>query len=435
MNPLLPPTARPGLSGSPLARVSPRPAASALPVGEPAADGFDVSRAERAQTGSNRSWLFGGVALATLAVAPSAVADVQVVREEWKQPGSLVLSDYFGGDMPHGEIVARSARQVGFRGDIVHRQVAENSDVRWNNRIDSYLDQRQFTPDEMRAFLDRYATTCVTGGFDTARADLEAVIAQGMHHSAFNLSRGCGVSQIVDSLYQRVQPALNGNPGDAAAVRSVRSLRKIAPALDSDADAVLSNQPGARLHFQNALIARVDGALKSSPAVAQAEQSYTAAVRQLESRHVSVVVAAANSGEILTHMASDNGGTLPTISEGFWHNRLGIPEATVVGAAARSGDGTLQPTRYSNPDPLVRIFADGDAFVDPDRPDVIVSYGTSFSTPRVGGVMAETHRRHPDWSSDQVEQFLAGQLSETLSGSGRPVLDSARANSYMNASK
>jgi hypothetical protein len=126
---------------------------------------------------------------------------------------------------------------------------------------------------------------------------------------------------------------------------------------------------------------------------------------------VSVVVAAANSGNIVKDMARDAHGLDLKLPENFWNNRLANAQTVTVGA---TGQGETRVAAYTNADQGIDFYADGDARVDTSHPDRLVNYGTSFATPRIGAVLAELHKLHPDWSTEQVQQE-ARRLTQNLS--------------------
>jgi hypothetical protein len=384
--------------------------------------------------------LAGGAFVAGSGLAALTAPAQAQVQIQQPQPGTLYLSDFFENNGPdqlsHGEIVYRSARQLGFEGEMVRSQVPENPLTRKAHKIDAYLDQRQFSPEEMRQFLSDYSMQCVAGQTQSATQDLRKFLDEGAHHSAINLSRGCSQAQAAEAIYSRVSAAFNaGDP--VAGGLAARRLAKIAPGLDSKVEELTSSDPAvrgpARLHFQQQLVDLVNQAVLTHPNVKEAQQDYEAVVAQLAERKVSVVVAAANSGEVLDHFAADAGARVQVPAD-FWRNRLATDSVVTVGAT-RMRDGQRQVTEYTNYDSGIDFYADGDAYVDPQHPDKLVNYGTSFAAPRLGAVLAHTHQQQPEWSNAQVEAFVSDQLAAKqldLKGhSPASALDSARAGQYL----
>lgn len=401
-----------------------------------------LHRAEKAPRREDSLWRkVGGSALMAGASLGALIAPAQAqVQIQAPQPGTLYLSDFFEanepGQLSHGEIVYRSARQLGFEGEVVRTEVPKNPLSHKAHRFDSYLDQRQFTPQEMRQFLSDYSMQCVAGQTQTATQDLKMFLDQGAHHSAINLSRGCSQAQVAEAIYARVRGAFSAGDPVSAGLAG-RRLAKIAPGLDSKVEELLSSDPAvrgpARLHFQQQLVNLIDETVRTHPAVAQAQQDYDAVVAQLAERKVSVVVAAANSGEVLDEFKHDAEASVQ-VSPEFWRNRLATDAVASVGAT-RIRDGRQQVTEYTNYDSGIDFYADGDAYVDTASPDKLVNYGTSFAAPRIGSVLAHTHRQQPEWSNAQVEAFVRDQLAAQqldLKGhSPASALDSARAAQYL----
>lgn len=398
-----------------------------------------VEKAPRRET----SWLrkLGGGAFVAGSGLAALTAPAQAqVKIQASQPGMLYLSDFFesnGPDqMPHGEIVYRSARQLGFEGEVVRSEVPKNSLSHKAKRFDSYLDQRQFTPEEMRQFLSDYSMQCMAGQTQSATQDLRKFLDEGAHHSAVNLSRGCSPAQVAEAIYERARGAFSAGDPVATGLAAKR-LAKMAPGLDSKVEELTSRDPAvrgaARLRFQQNLVNLVDHTVRTNPTVQQAQQEYEAVVAQLAERKVSVVVAAANSGEVLDHFAEDAEARVQVPAD-FWRNRLASDGVVTVGAT-RLRDGVQQVTEYTNYDSGIDFYADGDAYVDTQHPDKLVNYGTSFAAPRLGSVLAQTHRQQPEWSNAQVEAFVADQLAARqldLKGhSPASALDSARAGQYL----
>ena len=84
-----------------------------------------------------------------------------------------------------------------------------------------------------------------------------------------------------------------------------------------------------------------------------------------------------------------------------------------VGGTEKAG-GAERVGHYTNYDQGIDFFADGEARVDPEHPDRLLNYGTSFAAPRIAATLSAAHRAYPDWSNSQVEDFVAQQLSGRL---------------------
>lgn len=370
--------------------------------------------------------LLGGSLMGVVAGQAQAQVKVQ------PQPGTLYLSDFFksnGPDqMPHGEIVERSAISSGFSGAVVRHEVPDNALTDKAHRLGSYLDQRQFTPEEMRAYLASYAEQCQVGQMQTATQDLQMWLNQGVHHSTVNLSRGCGQAQVVEAIYHNVNDAW-GFEG-ASQVASLRRLTKVAAGLEVDLPSLLSHDAQiagpARRDFQQKLIELVDRASQNSALLQQAQAEYDGVVDQLAQQKVSVTVAAANSGGILKEMAREAHDLKVQTPANFWNNRLANAQVVTVGGTSQG-----QIAGYTNPDPGIDFYADGDARVDPKDPSKLVNYGTSFAAPRMGALLSRAHQLHPEWTNQQAEQFVREHLTDPLNGTQTPSLNAALAQEYL----
>ncbi|MGE0493665.1 MAG: S8 family serine peptidase [Vulcanimicrobiota bacterium] len=325
---------------------------------------------------------------------------IEPVRPRYVQPGSLVVSDFFDGHggPTHGDIVEQSARDLGFTGTIERHQAERTHEMVLADRFFSRLDNRNFTPDEMRAFVYDYALNRQVGELKSASLELQSL--GEARNSVLNLSRGWGQAQVVEAIYSRLRLAwdVSAYPQDKIVAR--RRLAKIAPALGLDAERVQQRGP-ERNRLQQALIDLVAGSA-CDHRLTEAQQAYDQLVHAFESGHNSVVVAAANSGEILPMMHEDGGQ--PNLPPGFFNNRLANPETTTVGATRCYG-GSERVAGYTNPDPGIDVYADG---------DIGQAWGTSFATPRTGGLMAELHGRNPDKTSAEIEGLVAHDFAENL---------------------
>lgn len=398
------------LTGRPDLRYSPPPGARPAPAAQsPVPQDLVDLRAEASPAPRTWAAVLSVGALAALSLigpaAHAAAPELPAVAQSQGQlaPGTLVLTDYFESKMPdnppHGQQVEESARKQGFQGPIVRREAPENAEILKSRRLTTYLDQRQYEPAEMRQLVRDYAVQSQVGPLKSATQELDAIRQGGLRNGAVNLSRGSGEAQVVEALYGRLQEAWSPT-ASFDQTKAIRRLDKVAPAYGLDAAQVRTN-PAERAKLQQALIDEVDAASAESPELKAAQADYERAVRELEANHNSVVVAAANSGELLEHMAQDAGGVTPHVSGDFWRNRLASDATTMVGGMSGERIGA-----YTNPDPGMDLYADGDV----KQGDRLVNWGTSFATPRVSATMAEIHRRNPGMTSAEVEALLTRDL-------------------------
>lgn len=372
-----------------------------------------------------------GVVSGAPAAAAEAHAHVQhqapvesLAKTEAIAPGTLILNDYFDNHSgkAHGEVVEESSRDVGFGNAIVRHQAAENPAVKAAERFYSRLDNRQFSPQAMRQFTYDYMMNRQLGSLQSATQELTDLTELGTKQSVLNLSRGWGKAQIMESLYERVRIGWDQTAHPQARTVGERRVRKLAPALGLDADMVLKGEGDSRARFQQGLLSLLDEA-GADTRVGQAQADYDKAVEKFESQGNSVVVAAANSGRVLNMMALD--APTPQLAADFFRNRLANDQVTTVGATRWSGDHEIVAD-YTNMDPGIDLYADG---------QMHDAWGTSFATPRIASVMAELHLKHPEATSDQVEDMVGKQFSSSLSDYGAwkvaPALDEAKAHQWL----
>lgn len=331
-------------------------------------------------------------------------------------PGTLILSDFFDERTgpSHGAIVENSSRDIGFPNKMQLNEAPTNKANEATSRYFSRLDNKQFTPQELREFTRDYVVNRQSGNLQSATEELNGLTEAGVKGTALNLSRGSGKAQIMDDLYERLRLGWDSTAHPQSTQVGERRVRKLAPALGVDAEAVLADKGDARAQLQKGLLGLIDEGTADQK-VGQARQSYDKAVGDFEANGNSVVVAAANSGKVLRTMERDAKGV--EVAPDFFKNVLANDQVTTVGATRNLG-GSASIADYTNADPGIDIYANG-SYGD--------SEGTSFATPRVASVMAELHRQHPNATSAEVETMMKEKLTGTLGDYGHwtkaPVLD------------
>lgn len=339
-------------------------------------------------------------------------------------PGTLIVSDFFDERTgpSHGAIVENSSREVGFKNKIQRNEAPTNKAGEAVNRYFSRLDNRQFSAAELRDFTRDYVVNRQSSNLQSATDELNGLTEAGLKGTALNLSRGSGKAQIMDDLYERLRLGWDSTAHPQSVQVGERRVRKLAPALGVDAEAVLADKGDARARLQKSLLGLIDEGTADEKVVI-ARSAYDKAVNDFEANGNSVVVAAANSGKVLRTMERDAPGV--TVAPDFFKNVLANDQVTTVGATRMSGT-SKSIADYTNPDPGIDIYANG-TYGD--------SEGTSFATPRVASVMAELHRRNPNASSAEVEAMMKQQLAGTLGDFGSwtkaPVLDETAAEGWL----
>ena len=398
--------------------------------------------------GDSNPFTLGKLAFAVLAAAPAVGAltgaaqaqevaieqsteiqspgEIDLAQQQQIQPGTLIVNDFFDNrtGTSHGEIVEKSSRELGFQNSIVKRQAQQNASTRIAERYYSRLDARQFSPEEMKEFTYDYMLHRQVGSLDSVSDELDALNKVGTKNSVLNLSRGWGKAQIMESIYDRTRIAWDQSAHPQSRTVGERRLNKLAPAFGLKAQEIIDNVGESRAKFQQGLLSLLDEAGQDER-LAVAQKRYDEAVSRFESNHNSVVVAAANSGRVLSTMALD--APTPELAPDFFRNQLANDEVTTVGATRASG-GTEQVADYTNQDPGIDFYADG---------QIDGAWGTSFATPRTGAVMAQLHKENPEATSAEVEAMLSRDFSHELTDYGpwvkAPVLKEAEAGAWLHA--
>lgn len=353
-------------------------------------------------------------------------AEIDLAQQQEVQPGTLIVSDFFDdrSGASHGEVVEKSSRELGFQNSIVKRQAKENASTRIAERYYSRLDGRQFSPEEMKEFTYDYMLHRQVGSLDSVSDEIDSLNEVGTRNSVLNLSRGWGKAQIMESIYDRTRIAWDQTAHPQSRTVGERRLNKLAPAFGLKAQDIIENVGETRAKFQQGLLSLLDEAGQDER-LAVAQKRYDEAVSRFESNNNSVVVAAANSGRVLSTMALD--APTPELAPDFFRNRLANDEVTTVGATREMG-GKEQVADYTNQDPGIDFYADG---------QIDGAWGTSFATPRTGAVMAQLHKENPEATSAEVEAMLNRDFSHELSDYGSwvkaPALKEVEAGQWLKA--
>lgn len=396
--------------------------------------------------GDSNPFTLGKLAFAVLAAAPAVGAltgaaqaqevaieqsteiqspgEIDLAQQQQIQPGTLIVSDFYDNrtGTSHGEIVEKSSRELGFQNSIVKRQANQNDSTRIAERYYSRLDARQFSPEEMKEFTYDYMLHRQVGSLDSVSDEIDALNKVGTKNSVLNLSRGWGKAQIMESIYDRTRIAWDQSAHPQSRTVGERRLNKLAPAFGLEAQDIIDNVGDSRAKYQQGLLSLLDEAGQDER-LAVAQKRYDEAVTRFESNNNSVVVAAANSGRVLSTMALD--APTPELAPDFFRNRLANDEVTTVGATREMG-GTEQVADYTNQDPGIDFYADG---------QIDGAWGTSFATPRTGSVMAQLHKDNPEATSAEVEAMLNRDFSHELADYGpwvkAPVLKETEAGVWL----
>lgn len=322
-----------------------------------------------------------------------------------KHPGGVVLIDHspvlsdgewdnslsYASDVTHGEVVSACCLDLGFTGALVccPDSPALPEEVQKLSVSAARLRaQRQVTPEDVLAMLGDQAEYDTLAVIYSAATPLRHLARWRLRGVVVNLSKGVSQARHVRAFY----PLLADNP---------RLLAGAARAWKLDLAALLSLDESAsmpqRALLQQQLVDLVEARLSQSARLKAALEDYRRAVVTFEEGGNSVVVSAGNDGYSLQHMARLAGGKEPRVPADWMTNLLLLPETTNVGAA---------DAEYSSPSPLLDVVA-------PGRAANCFSLGTSFAAPRVAAVLAELHRRNPQLTSQEVEDRLIREFTDS----------------------
>ena len=172
--------------------------------------------------------------------------------------------------------------------------------------------------------------------------------------------------------------------------------------------------------LDKSLLRKIKSVLSESDVIQAARSKWQGQVRDFESDHNSVVIAAGNSGGAvkgLKHAGFDIDG-----SEDI--NIFATPEVTVVGALTQLPKGGLGLASRSSFGNEVGFLASGDYGKDG---------GTSFASPRVANAMRASHLANPKLTSEEAENWARAELSTSAEVLGHTVaiLDDGRTQSLI----
>jgi hypothetical protein len=327
--------------------------------------------------------------------SPSSPGDRAPVQVGQPSEGALIIIDNYESSDSHGYHVEGAAASLGDLGRAVRRnmrQIIDNRSsmphVRATSSLQRALSYAPLQAEEAREELREFVRQAAGGNVNLATELLAQVTAEGYRNSALNLSQG------IDALL----------------------LLQLAKTPLSERSTLSSvEQETYASNLRAALNLPAKGREMVDPLVRQALEGWRSGVREFEAGNNSVVVAAGNSGLAMKGLARV--GFRLDGDEDF--NLLSVPEVTTVGATTQK-DGQLSLAGSSSFGPEVDVLADG---------DYQGRFGTSYAAPRVANALRAVHISHPDFSSEQAEQWLGSQLGESVEVAGVPlaILDQNRA--------
>jgi hypothetical protein len=272
-------------------------------------------------------------------------------RANLRQRGTLIVLDNFATAESHGQGVVKSARDEGFRGQVIEFPLPSADRISLTRRTATdlaLLKRTGISPQKFRATLKDFDTAQQVGVLNQATADLRRMCSLGVNHSAINISYGASKAILVEHENQLLDKGLLGSAAAAFGVEGTN-----------------------RVKLEQGLIDVANQASDGNREIAQAKASYDRAVLALAANHVAVDVSAGNDATIESDMAAGNAaGTGITTPANFHENLLGNALTRVIGAegqldasGSESGEGIV--ANYSSPSTFLTRYAHGMTELNP----------------------------------------------------------------------
>lgn len=360
--------------------------------------------------------------------------------------GTLMISDTFEPSLgvPHGATVRRAAVEQGFQGPVyVHSAPSDQRLTQSGDNIRALYEKK--SPRETLGLVDSYAENFSVGLLNMETAAVNRANSTGSTQSVLNLSQGSSKASIAQHLYKQAAGEFS-SPFLAMPGMTMPSpvVDNYAAAFGLDRSKLMSQDPKVsgpeRAKLQQALIDRVSKKVDGSGQIKSAQGQFLQSVRNFESRHNSVVIAAGNEGQIAAELQKDNGGHKLRLPRDFDVNVLENSEVTSVGATRwyRNGSDLKEvPANYSTKSSGIDIWASGSVadapFPGSRQSQNASTFGTSFAAPRVSAAMAQLHKDNPTMSSAQIENLMKSKLTHQLPTrqGDLPVLDYGATADYL----
>lgn len=344
----------------------------------------------------------------------------------------IVLDGFKNGESSHGHMVSTAAESVGVEKDVVQIQLDQSkirlAGIKATTTDSVAMAKADQDPTEFGASLQRVIEEKAVTHYSIMSTEVEALTDAGYTNSVANFSQGTDEAATVEGLFNLSRLAWTAKK-PSSVEHGIRLTQNYANFFGLDSEAILHVDPNingpARQKFQQALIDHVHQLFSESDEVAQARQRWTDAVRDFEAGNNSVVIAAGNSAGLEEKLESLNGGHDLTVPSTFYNNLLEIEEVTSVGAITpvllEDREEPIEIVAvYNSPSNGIDVYADGGVSHNGRR-----AAGTSFSAPKVGAAMTNTHCENPSFNSQQVEAYIADHHTRDLSpyGKGLTVLN------------
>ena len=317
--------------------------------------------------------------------------------------GSLIISDVFSSTESHGVDVAKAAWNLGFQGPIFYQQAVSEplAPLLEHQQSIKRLEKPNLERDAAASALHRFVAGPPLHMLLSATDEVDRATESGARNSVLNLSSGTSKAQVTSLLHQH---ALKGD-------EPVNFTANLANLFQLNFEELAQGNLQEHARLQQSLIDFVDASWNQESRIEEQRGAFQQAVRRFERSHNSVVIAAGNEGLVEPTLEMQSRADLK-VPVDFEQNVLESPDASHVGATIIL-DGKEAPARYSSSWPGVAFYVSGDEVpgVEFDDSKGLGKSGSSLAAPRVGSLMAEIHRRHPEYSSLEVETTIARQFA------------------------
>lgn len=311
--------------------------------------------------------------------------------------GALVIIDSFQSQQAHGFLVEGAAASLGSTG-VVHRyHHHQNVDGRATlphvvavKNLQNSFTAAPLSPESAKAGLAGFVSEAVAGNLNWATALLGQVTAEGFRHSVVNYSQG------LDSIVLMVLAKHALSQGSKLTETAKQNYREnLTRATSGEIDPNIGEA-----ELDKKLLQSIKSAQSESPSIQEATIRWRDQIQEFEKNNNSVVVAAGNSGRDIKALKS--AGFDIDGSEDL--NIFSVPGATVVGATIPAADSSVALASQSSFGTEIDFLAGGD-FGE--------HFGTSFAGPKVANAMRAAHLANPDFSSEQAEEWVKNELSDS----------------------
>lgn len=326
--------------------------------------------------------------------AEQASSRSAVARPEQSKQGAMILIDNFVSSSSHGYSVEGAARSLGPTGSTFQVNQHESVNGRLSmpharavKELQAQFVSGPLSVEAAAQQLESFIVSAAQGNVELATAHLAAVEGESFRNSVVNLSQGIDAIGLMNMVSLALSPSSKLTADQQTSYR-----QNLERALSLEGDSTQTSD--------EKLLHRIRDVLHTSPAIKNAIEGWRIGVQRFEAANNSVVVAAGNSGK--AYKGLERAGFQLDGSEDA--NLLAVPEVTTVGATSVSAQGIVLDASSS--------FGEEVDFLAPG--DHGASFGTSYASPKVANALRAAHILHPEFSSDQAQQWVGENLGQTV---------------------